>query len=142
MILESRIQEFVIHIPIISIFRARDERVKIKNISIAICCLSVFLLVNSRDSTGINTAASPSQVPSQSSEILFKLNQWDSEELNEFECPDRYPDRVPSSQTGGWIISHKRMLEGMGVYVRWNCEGKEFEIVSDGLSSIPICGCQ
>ena len=90
----------------------------------------------------MNTAA-PSEVPYQSSEILSELNQWDTEELNLFECPAQYPDDwIPSGGTGGWIIAHKRLLWDQGVYVRWNCESKAYEIASDERNSNPICGCQ
>ena len=61
-------------------------------------------------------------------EILDDLNEWDIEELDIFENPDKYPNRMASGETGGWVLSHKRELKELGYSVRWNNDKKLYEL--------------
>jgi hypothetical protein len=107
---------------------------------IAVYCISIFLLVSCYDSKNINTAAPSPEAPSQISEILSELNSWYTEELYVFECHKQFPGRVASSQTGGWALSHKRLLKDLGIYVRWNCVNQAYEIIQEE-DSTPVCNC-
>ena len=62
-------------------------------------------------------------------QALDRLNDWDKEEMDVHERPERYPNRKPSGETNGWIHTHKDKLAELGVSVRWNADKKQYEIV-------------
>jgi hypothetical protein len=105
-----------------------------KSLTVTVYCISVLLLVSCYPSKGI-TPSPESQV----TEILSKLNSWPAEELHVFECQKQFPGRVASGQTGGWVLSHKRLLEDVGIFVRWNCVTQADEIMEE--DAPPICNC-
>jgi hypothetical protein len=69
------------------------------------------------------------------------LNDWDLEDMDILECPNRYPPGyVASGEASAWIHIDKLKLRDLGVYVRWNCKISAFEITTkDDVS--PECGC-
>jgi hypothetical protein len=89
----------------------------------------------------VTASLTPSPPSSVISENLASLNEWDHEELDVYECPSRHPGREAAGETGGWIISHKQALKDLGVYVRWNCETKAFEITTEE-NQTSLCGCK
>ena len=109
-----------------------------KKFAIAVYSVFIFLLAGCYFSKDINSVTRSIDT-SRVSETLSKLNSWDSEELNVFECHTD-SDLVASSQTGGWIVAHKRELKDLGIYVRWNCEDKIYEIVGEE-NAPPECSC-
>ncbi len=74
--------------------------------------------------------------------VLDKLNSWDIEELSVVECPQDHLGRVASGETNGWILSYKEELKGLGVKVRWNCEKKAYDVVTEEQTLSPMCGCR
>jgi len=65
--------------------------------------------------------------PVEAQKILEKLNDWDKTELDIFEKPDKYPDRIVSGQTKGWVETHKEDLKKLGFTVIWNSDKKVYE---------------
>ena len=74
-------------------------------------------------------------------EELDRLNAWDVRATAIVECPKDYPGFVDSGETRGWIITHEKNLQELGVSVHWNCEIKAYEVIPKGQASIPLCGC-
>jgi hypothetical protein len=74
--------------------------------------------------------------------VLDKLNSWDTEELSVAECPNLYPGRVASGETMGWISAHKQELRKLGDAVQWNCEKKQYEIVTREQTPSAKCDCK
>lgn len=118
----------------------QQNRGKMKRSTVAVYCISIFLVVSCYVSKGINTATTSPEASSQVSEILSKLNSWHTEELYVFECHKQFPGRVASGQTGGWVLSHKRLLKDLGIYVHWNCVNQAYEIIQ-AEDSTPVCNC-
>ena len=60
--------------------------------------------------------------------LVAHLNGWDREELDVFERPEAYPDRVGSGETAGWVTEHKRQLTELGAEAVWIPENKCYGI--------------
>ena len=60
--------------------------------------------------------------------ILDDLNEWHTEELDILENPDKYPNRILSGETNGWVYAHKRELEELGYSIRWNNDKKLYKL--------------
>ena len=110
-----------------------------KKSTIVMSLLITILLFN----CGGQKSATPSVMPTSSlvAETLAKLNQWDAEDLNTLECISRgNPNLVPSGEVKGWVVLYQQELKDLGVYVRWNCKTKRFEITTKE-NQMSLCGC-
>lgn len=101
-------------------------------------CLIIFLLASCGEQS---SRATPTLRTTPSvMDILAELKLPNPEDINAFECPKEHPDFFPSGQTVAWVNTRKEKLESSGIYVRWNCETKAYELtIKDDLT--PKCQC-
>jgi hypothetical protein len=61
--------------------------------------------------------------------LIDHLNDWYKDELDVYERPEAYPNRITDGQTGGWVIAHKEALGRLGAKVRWDSEAMSYVLV-------------
>jgi len=84
---------------------------------------------------------SPTATPFPGGDILKALNNPPFSLLDALECPSEHPNYLVPGEASATNEIYKKKLYDFGVKVRWNCKKKLYEIVPDGQSSSPICGC-
>ena len=70
----------------------------------------------------------PDEILSEAQAVLENLNRWDKVELDIAESPEKYPGRIASGETHGWILTHQHQLKQLGFVARWNRERRIYEI--------------
>ena len=111
-----------------------------RKLIVAFYCLTALLLANCGQPKTM-TSVPATRTPVPASEIIARLNRWDAEDMDVTLCSAQYPNREPSGETVSLFVTSKQKLKALGVYVRWNCETKAFEITTEE-NQISICGCK
>lgn len=109
----------------------------IKSTSILVSILLILIVSGCK----LVDTATPTKTPFSGGEILEKLNGWDIDELDALECPSDYPGYLVSGETHAYVEIYKSELQSLGTIIRWNCENNSYEVVSEGTSTLPTCGC-
>ena len=113
-----------------------------RNLCLVIYLVLILLLPGCGGTKDLITPTTASDEHLSPAEALARLNNnSNTEDVDIFECPKRHPGYTAAGETGGWIIAHKQILNDSGVFVRWNCEKKMYEI-TQAENQTALCGCK
>ena len=75
-------------------------------------------------------SAADSGWPTEPQELVDHLNDWHADELLAYNEPERFPDRVTSGETNGWISAHEEELKKIGILIEWDKTGQKYKIAN------------
>ena len=68
--------------------------------------------------------------PKDPQKLVDHLNDWHADELLAYNEPERFPNRVTSGETNGWISSHEDELKKLGVTIGWDETDQKYIITT------------
>jgi hypothetical protein len=79
--------------------------------------------------TGCQRKTPESSWPSEPNKLVEHLNSWHKDELDVYENPQKYPNRIASGETGGWVEAHRKILKEKHTKIKWDTENQKYIIV-------------
>lgn len=64
--------------------------------------------------------------PTDSTELISHLNEWNQSQLTLYNEPQRFPGRAASRETAAWVQAHEKKLAELKVTIRWDHQQKKY----------------